>query len=64
MPQSLVETLGARYRAVSKSNLRAVFEAQFHPEFELKTVERVPGCRDLSWGGRGNAVLRGFGGAL
>ncbi len=41
MPQSLVEALGARYRAVSKNNLRAVFE-DVHSDFVLKTVERVP----------------------
>jgi ketosteroid isomerase-like protein len=39
--QSLVEGLRARYEAVSKSNLRVVFEG-VQPDFELKTVERVP----------------------
>ena len=41
MSRSLIEQLDARYRAVRKSNLGAVFE-DVHPGFELKTADRVP----------------------
>jgi ketosteroid isomerase-like protein len=37
------EALRARYKATSKENLGAVF-ADVHPDFELKTAERVPGA--------------------
>jgi ketosteroid isomerase-like protein len=37
------EALRARYKATSKSNLGAVFD-DVHPEFELKTADRVPGA--------------------
>ena len=43
MSRSLIEALDARYRAVSKNNLQAVFE-DVHPDFELKTADRVPGA--------------------
>jgi ketosteroid isomerase-like protein len=41
MAQPHVEALRARYEAVSKSNLGAVFEG-VHPDFELRTADRVP----------------------
>jgi ketosteroid isomerase-like protein len=37
------ESLRARYKATSKGNLGAVF-ADVHPDFELKTADRVPGA--------------------
>ena len=37
------EALRARYKATSKDNLGAVF-ADVHPDFELKTADRVPGA--------------------
>ena len=37
------ESLRARYKATSKDNLGAVF-ADVHPDFELKTADRVPGA--------------------
>jgi ketosteroid isomerase-like protein len=43
MSQSHVEALRARYEAVSKDNLGAVFR-DVHPDFELKTADRVPGA--------------------
>jgi ketosteroid isomerase-like protein len=43
MPESQVDALRARYAAVSKSNLGAVFDGA-HPDFELKTADRVPGA--------------------
>jgi ketosteroid isomerase-like protein len=43
MSQSHVEALRARYEAVSKDDLGAVFR-DVHPDFELKTADRVPGA--------------------
>jgi ketosteroid isomerase-like protein len=43
MSQSHAEALRTRYAAVTKSNLGAVFD-DVHPEFELKTADRVPGA--------------------
>jgi ketosteroid isomerase-like protein len=37
------EALRARYKATSKDNLGAVFDG-VHPEFVLKTADRVPGA--------------------
>jgi ketosteroid isomerase-like protein len=37
------EALRARYKAASKDNLDAVFDG-VHPDFELKTADRVPGA--------------------
>jgi uncharacterized protein len=37
------EALRARYKATSKSDLGAVFD-DVHPDFELKTADRVPGA--------------------
>jgi ketosteroid isomerase-like protein len=43
MSQSHVDSLRAGYEAISKDNLGAVFE-DVHPDFELKTSDRVPGA--------------------
>ena len=43
MSQFQREALRARYKATSKANLRAVFD-DVHPDFELKTADRVPGA--------------------
>ena len=43
MSQENVEALRAGYEAVSKANLGAAFD-DVHPEFELKTGDRVPGA--------------------
>ncbi len=37
------ESLRARYKATSKDDLGAVF-ADVHPDFELRTADRVPGA--------------------
>ena len=43
MSQFQRETLRARYKATSKRHLGAVFD-DVHPDFELKTADRVPGA--------------------
>ena len=43
MSQSHVDALRARYEAVRKGNLAAQF-SDVHPDFELKTSDRVPGA--------------------
>ena len=43
MSQFQREALRARYKATSKTNLGAVFD-DVHPDFELKTADRVPGA--------------------
>jgi ketosteroid isomerase-like protein len=43
MSQFQREALRAKYKAVSKDHLGAIFE-DVHPDFELKTADRVPGA--------------------
>ena len=43
MLRSLIEALDVRYRAVNKSDLGVIF-GDVHPDFELKTADRVPGA--------------------
>ena len=43
MSQFQREALRARYEAVSRGNPGAVFD-DVHPDFELKTADRVPGA--------------------
>ena len=43
MSQFQREALRARYKATSKGNPGAVFD-DVHPDFELKTADRVPGA--------------------